>query len=264
VLGPKYIKLPKTEEEVNEAVTNFYDIHGFPQCIGADDGTHIFVKQPVENSTDYINRKHRYSLNEQAVCYYRYCFTDVVIKWPGSVHDSRIFCNSRINEMLKNGMIPSLPKIIVPETEAVTICILGDPAYPLLPNVMKEFPGGGNTAQEQFFGWRLCSARMVIECAFGSLKSIFGALRREMDINISDLPNVINTCFILHNYCEINNDSLPNELVERVMGYEREFQPGAPNVRIQGSCEIRSKLIRDTFVKYFDGWLIVYNLGSSH
>ena len=115
---------------------------------------------------------------------------------------------------------------------------------------MKEFPGGGNTVQEQFFGWRLSSARMVIECSFGRLKSRFGALRREMDINLSDLPSVIYACFVLHNYCEMNNELLNNESIERGIGYEREFQPVATCARNQG-YESRSKAIRAVFVQFF-------------
>ena len=61
-LGPKYITLPFTEEAVQEKVESFYSAYGFPQCLGAIDGTHIPIKQPRENPTDYINRKSTYSL----------------------------------------------------------------------------------------------------------------------------------------------------------------------------------------------------------
>lgn len=56
-LGNKYIHLPKTENEVTDQVKHFNRTHGFPQCLGAIDGTHIKIKQPTANSTDYINRK---------------------------------------------------------------------------------------------------------------------------------------------------------------------------------------------------------------
>ena len=73
-LASKYIKLPCTENEVKESTEIFYSKHGFPQCIGAIDGTHIPIKKTVENPTDYINRKGRYTLNWQTVADHQYCF----------------------------------------------------------------------------------------------------------------------------------------------------------------------------------------------
>jgi len=67
-LGPKYIKSPLTEKALKDKVTSFYNAFYVPQCLGAIDGTHVAIKQPMFNSTDFINRKGYYSLNFQACC----------------------------------------------------------------------------------------------------------------------------------------------------------------------------------------------------
>ena len=56
-LGPKCVQLPFTEQEIELATSNFYKFHRFPQCIGAINGTHIFIKRQTDNPTDFLNRK---------------------------------------------------------------------------------------------------------------------------------------------------------------------------------------------------------------
>lgn len=246
-----YIKMPTTQDDIKSLVSRFKDAHGFPQCIGAIDGTHVPIIKPDSKPTSYINKNSTHSLNVQAVADYRYCFLDVVIKWPGSVHDARIFGNSSISTMFKDGTIPPCPAQIVDDEPAVPVCLLRDPAYPLLPHVMKEFNGGGQNMNEQLFGYRLSSARMVIEWAFGRLKGRFRCLKRQMDINLHDLPAVIHACFILHNFCELNNNPVPPALYEEAINYDRQFQSASGASTLSQSNNVDAKHNRNIFVKYF-------------
>ena len=119
-----------------------------------------------------------------------------------------MFSTSTLSNDIRNGSIPRLEKVIVEGELAVPICLLGDPAYPLMPCVMEEFRNREKDESEEFFGFRLSLARMEIECTFGGLKARFGCLSREMDINIRELPNLINSCFVLNNFCEERKEPL--------------------------------------------------------
>lgn len=250
------IKLPATEMDVKELCARYKDMHGFPQCIGSVDGTHILIKKPLLHPTDYIDRKSTFSLNIQALCDYKYCFMDVEVRWPGSVHDARVFTNSYLNAALHDNIIPPCPAHILPDEPPVRVCILGDPAYPLMPYLMKEFSAGGRTPQEQYYGYRLSSARMTIECAFGRLKGRFGCLRRVMDVNIDELPELILSCFILHNFCEMRHNPVPPADIEEAMRYDKLIQPSTLNdTNTTGTLNVNhheGKLARSIFMKYLE------------
>ena len=68
-----------------------------------------------------------------------------------NVHNAQIFANSTSTKAFREGTIPKCAKILIDGEDPVPVCILGNPAYPLLPFLLKQVPGGGNTAQEQIF-----------------------------------------------------------------------------------------------------------------
>ena len=71
------------------------------------------------------------------------------------------------------------------------VSILGGPACLLLPFVMKKYPKRGKDDREKFFNYKLSSARIVIENAFGRLKGRFCCLNMAMNGNVKELPNLI-------------------------------------------------------------------------
>ena len=162
-----------------------------------------------------------------------------------------MFINSALNDKLRDCKIPRCFKCVVSDEDPIPVVILGDPAYPLLQYLMKEYANGGSTVQEQYFGYKLCSVRNVIECTFGRLKARFSALRRQMDINLSDLPGVIYACFVLHNFCEVNKEFVSDDRVRAAMENDRGLQHTNQRTPIQ-SNEAEGKRVRRVFVKYFD------------
>lgn len=87
------IKFPESPEDVRAAKRSFYDIAGMPNIVGAVDGTHVNLHGAPLGDHEYIfvNRKGHHSLNVQLICDAHYRITNVVARWPGSTHDSRIF-----------------------------------------------------------------------------------------------------------------------------------------------------------------------------
>lgn len=98
-----FIYFPSAVEERNIIKQGFYSIKGFPNVIGAVDGTHVGIKAPVTNSFAFVNRKQYHSVNVQVICDHNYVIQDVVARWPGSTHDSFIWRNSSIKTRLETG-----------------------------------------------------------------------------------------------------------------------------------------------------------------
>ena len=147
-------------------------------------------------------------------------FINVEVKWPGNVHDARVFANCDIQNNYSSGKFNLFYKEILPGYDCIPQLLLADLAHPLLPYVMKEYEHC-STNEEVVFNQMLRSTRNTIECAFENFKARWRILQRPMDIPVDKLPNVMYACFVLHNFCEARKSEIDPVELEVVMQEER-------------------------------------------
>ena len=229
-------------------VDEFKKKWNFPQCAGAIDGSHIPVRPPLLNHTDYYNRKGWYSVIIQAVVDSEYLFRDIYVGWPGSVHDARVFANSSLYQKAIDGKILQGRKQHL-YGQDVPIFLVGDAAYPLFPWLMKPFTSSSQlTGEEKQFNYRLSRARIVVENAFGRLKARWRCLLKQSDMDITNITMVVTACCILHNVCEIHGDVFDNEWLEH--SQNPDFEEPITNIAAGDNDEEDAKDIRQALVRY--------------
>ena len=136
------------------------------------------------------NRKGYFSLNVQAVCDTKLMFTNIVCRWPGSTHDSRIFDNSALCSQFRNGLIDGI--------------LLGDGGYPCRHYLMT--PVINSTSKER----RYNANRGTVERMFGLWQSRF----RCISIPLTSLKNRLVIVFAtacLHNFAQNKGDFIEFE-----------------------------------------------------
>ena len=221
-LAINYIKFPSNGDETARAIALFQDESKIPQAVGAIDGTHIEIIAP-DQPFDYFDRHHRYSVTMQAVVGENLMFLDTAIGYPGSMHDARILRASNIFTKAENGEILKEPAITLNGVK-VRPLLLGDGAYPLLPWLLKPYPITVilNRSQRRF-NKTLSSARSTVERAFGLLKARWRILLKRLDNKFCNIPEVILTCCILHNFCQQAGEEFEdNVILERIIALERD------------------------------------------
>ncbi|KAI7799399.1 putative nuclease HARBI1 [Triplophysa rosa] len=159
----------------------FVKFPGFPNVIGCIDGTHIPIIAPSQNEADYVNRKSIQSINVQIICDAAHIITNVEAKWPGSVHDSRIYRESSLSNRMGQGEIDGL--------------LLGDRGYPCQPTLITPYPETEPGPQQHF--------NMTI----GLLKSRFQCLRH-LSVTPERACDIIVAC-VLHNIAIIRGEQHP-------------------------------------------------------
>ncbi|TGZ48729.1 putative nuclease HARBI1 [Temnothorax longispinosus] len=141
-----------------------------------------------------------------AVCDHRMRFTHIYVGNVGSVHDSRVFRLSALQQYINN------PTKFPNDTH-----LIGDAAYALHEHLLVPYPNNSHlTQQQKNYNYCHSSTRMVIERAFGYLKGRWRSLLHVLAVNdIKFAPYRIMACCVLHNICLLQNDEL--ELEDRLI-----------------------------------------------
>ncbi|GBG89990.1 hypothetical protein CBR_g50081 [Chara braunii] len=104
---------------------------GFPNCHGCIDCTHIYEDKPANaNGEDYCDRKRRFSVQAQVVVDSNLRVLDVLVGYPGSVHDMRMLHLSSLWDHAERGELFTGPHVMLPFGVRTNGYLLGDNGYP--------------------------------------------------------------------------------------------------------------------------------------
>nr|XP_022910475.1 putative nuclease HARBI1 [Onthophagus taurus] len=182
---PQYMKFPSTAAEVARHNRKFFLLGGFPGVNGCIDGTHIKNKSPGgQNAEVFRNRKGWMSLNVQVVSDADLRIQDIVVRWPGSTHDSRMFANSAIKMKLERGEVSGI--------------ILGHSAYQQTDYLFTPVLNP-QTRSERRYNRAHVTTRNSIERTFGLWKSTFRCLQSTLQHKLRNSIRIIIATAVLHN-----------------------------------------------------------------
>lgn len=237
-LRPRYIKMPEGDN-ATEVKQVFYNIARFPRCIGAIDCTHVKIQSPGGNNAEiFRNRKQFFSLNVQTVADPFLKIRDIVVRWPGSSHDSHIFRNSGLCADLENGRFGKS-------------VLVGDSGYPVKPYLLTPLQQVTNNA-EALYNESLVRTRNVVERSYGVWKRRFPALAMGIRLKLDTIQAMVVAIAILHNKaCDekerippINNDQeVAINMVNNILVPNAEYGI----VRINENNQVRHNLIYNYF-----------------
>ncbi|XP_064486106.1 putative nuclease HARBI1 [Ornithodoros turicata] len=180
-------------EGMTQAMQNFYTIASVPGVTGCIDCTHVRIKSPRSPAAEtFRDRNGNFSTNVQAITGPELQFFDVVASWPGSVHDSRIFDNSRAKFLFEERLLPGI--------------LLGDSGYPCLPYLLTPLLQPRSQAEKRYNTARI-KTRNVVERVFGVWKRRFSCLDMKLQTKVKTSVTIITACAALHNIARKMNDS---------------------------------------------------------
>lgn len=188
-LREEYILFP-SNEDLAAVKLDFFQLAEMPGVIGCVDGCHVAIKRPTsEDYEEYRCRKGYFSVNVQGCCNAKLEFTNIVARWKGSTHDSRMFQNSRLFN-------------IVERRDGI---LLGDSAYKQSRKMFTPYLNPCGRAQQSYNTAQI-RTRNCIERTFGVWKARFSSIAKGLRFSPRRCCNIIVATAVLHNILRAQNE----------------------------------------------------------
>lgn len=136
-----------------------------------------------------------FSINVQAVCNYNLKISNIVVRWPGSSHDSTIFNISRLKAQFEAGIFKNS-------------VIVGDSGYGVRPYLLTPLTSP-TTEPEQLYNESQIRTRNPVERTYGVWKRRFPILALGIRSKEDNIDCIIVASAVLHNLAIDMKDNPP-------------------------------------------------------
>ena len=210
-----------TGRRLMRVATAFQSKQGLPNCIGAIDGSHIYISAPSNTivATDHRNHNKSFSILLQAVVDSKCYFTSINTGPPSSLHDSAHFKSTELYRKVEEGIMGGFHDDPLSWEAGLPFppYIVADRGYPMLSWCIPPFKRGPMgvhlTRDEVWFNRKHSSTRMSVERGFGILKARFKEIGTKSSLKLNFLPTVVHCCCVLHNILLASKDRTLDQIL---------------------------------------------------
>ncbi|CAF3854594.1 unnamed protein product, partial [Rotaria sp. Silwood1] len=138
MLFHRFIKFPKSPDEIKYTMNGFYTKFGYQMCIGALDGSHFAIKPPLDYEVDYYNYKKYHSIITLAIMNADLLFTYINTGTSGRSNDSSIYNRSKLSQVIEDPTYEDHFMII--DNTKIRCHFIAYSAFSLAKTLIKPFP----------------------------------------------------------------------------------------------------------------------------
>lgn len=184
-------------------------------CWGFVDGTVRPICRPGRNQrVVYNGHKKVHALKFQSIAAPNGLIANLYGPVEGRRHDSAVLAQSQIYPQLQQNSI---------DTNGRTLCIYGDPAYPLRPQLQAPFRNAILTQQQKDYNYSMSQVRSSVEWLFGDITNWFAFIdfKKKLKIRLSSVGKMYLVCSLMKNARTCLYGSMTNDF----------FQIDSPSIR---------------------------------